>query len=70
MSENEINFRDLLQYIEAVLYGEANVDPAAFLQALQPAKPAFLNLLRYKARSPGCWAAQRPRHVPSTVAAL
>ena len=49
MAEQETNFRDLLQHIETVLYDAADVEPAAFLQTLQAAKPAFLNLLRYKA---------------------
>ena len=47
----DTNFRDLLQQIETVLYDAADVDSAAFVQALQRAKPAFLNLLRYKARA-------------------
>lgn len=43
------NFRDLLQLVEQALYSDTDdVDCAAFLQALQRAKPAFLNLLRYK----------------------
>lgn len=45
----ETNFRELLAAIETALYDAADVDAAAFLQALQRAKPAFLNLLRYKA---------------------
>lgn len=45
----ETNFRELLQAIETTLFDVQDVDPAAFLQALQRAKPAFLNLLRYKA---------------------
>jgi hypothetical protein len=49
MAEQDTNFRDLLQQIETVLYDAADVDSAAFVQALQRAKPAFLNLLRYKA---------------------
>lgn len=48
MAEHETNFRDLLQQIETVLYDAADVEPAAFLEALQRAKPTFLNLLRYK----------------------
>jgi hypothetical protein len=45
----ETNFRELLADIETALYDAGDVDATAFLQALQHAKPAFLNLLRYKA---------------------
>lgn len=48
--EEATYFRDLLTLIEQTLYdAPADVDCALFLQALQRAKPAFLNLLRYKA---------------------
>lgn len=46
--EAEVNFRDLLQQVESALYAGEDVDCAAFLATLQRAKPAFLNLLRYK----------------------
>lgn len=51
----DINFRELLTTIEEALYeGEATVeDPAALLASLQAAKPAFLNLLRYKVNARG-----------------
>jgi hypothetical protein len=45
----DTNFRELLQAVETALYDAADIDAAAFLLALQRAKPAFLNLLRYKA---------------------
>lgn len=45
----EVNYRQLLQGIETTLYDGVDGDPAAFLGLLQAARPAFLNLLRYKA---------------------
>lgn len=60
MAEQDTNFRDLLQQIETVLYDAADVDSAAFVQALQRAKPAFLNLLRYKASAMAVWAPPSP----------
>lgn len=49
--DESTNHRDLLQLIEGTLYaGGEDVDCSAFLAALQHAKPAFLNLLRYKVR--------------------
>lgn len=54
----DINFRQLLEDIEAALYeGESVEDPAAFLASLQAAKPAFLNLLRYKVNAGGAGGA-------------
>ena len=64
MTEQETNFRDLLQQIETALYDAADVDSAAFLQALQRAKPAFLNLLRYKARPVGAHATVQALNQP------
>lgn len=49
MEAQDVNFRDLLTQIETALYDAAEVDAAAFLLSLQRARPAFLNLLRYKA---------------------
>lgn len=48
MESQDVNFRDLLAQIETALYDSQEVDAAAFLQSLQRARPAFLNLLRYK----------------------
>lgn len=57
--DGSVNFRDLLETIERALYEAGHdVDSVAFLQALQRARPAFLNLLRYKV-SMGCIEAAR-----------
>lgn len=52
--DESTNHRDLLQLVEGTLYaGGEDLDCAAFLAVLQHAKPAFLNLLRYKVLDAG-----------------
>ncbi|KAL4457392.1 hypothetical protein ABPG75_012257 [Micractinium tetrahymenae] len=70
--DESTNHRDLLQLIEGTLYaGGEDVDSAAFLAVLQRAKPAFLNLLRYKepnAESRAAVQSGRPATPAGTVA--
>lgn len=42
------NHRELLEYIEGATYGSTHVNEEQFSARLNEARPAFLNLLRYK----------------------
>jgi hypothetical protein len=44
------SLKQLLQFVQGVLYGGDDGDVSQFLLTLQQARPNFVNLLRYKAR--------------------
>ena len=64
MTAQAQNFRELLEYIEDVVYGVADVTANSVSYRLQLALPSFLALLQYKVLQDRF---RTPAHLPSTV---
>ena len=52
MAESSQNYRDLGDYIDGITTGNARAEAADLTQRLNNARPAFVNLLKYKVMHP------------------
>eukprot|EP00884_Botryococcus_braunii_P018275 jgi/Botrbrau1/5130/Bobra.0172s0002.1 len=52
MTEGRVNYRDLLEFVENVVFGNVDPNPQELIQRLQPYRGVFLNLLAYPGPSP------------------